>query len=240
MFMLNEGNDMFDREVFIIVIRLGLILGIIIGGMAIFPHDGQAEGIALPLPTLSSHTSVETALHKRRSIREYLEKPVTLAEVSQLLWAAQGITTEHGYRTAPSAGALYPLEVYLVAGHVTDLPAGVYKYRPRTHKLVNIAKGDHRSELASASLWQNSVKDGAIVLVLAAIYERTTIKYRRRGIQYVHMEVGHAAQNVYLQAVSLELGTVFIGAFDDDSVKDMLKMPDSERPLGIMPIGRAR
>jgi SagB-type dehydrogenase family enzyme len=223
-----------------IMSRLGLVLGGLIGGVTMFQHDGCAEDIALPAPSHSSRISVEKALQQRRSLREYLDLPVTLAEVSQLLWAAQGITNKHGYRTAPSAGALYPLEVYLVAGQVTDLPVGVYKYRPHKHTLVTIAAGDLRSDLASAALGQDLVRDGAIVLVLAAVYERTTAKYGRRGIQYVHMEVGHVAQNVYLQAGALELATVFIGAFSDDQVKDALKMPKAERPLGIMPIGRPR
>jgi len=220
--------------------RLGLVLGMIVGGIAMFQHDGRAKDIKLPKPSHSSRISVETALQQRRSIREYLAVPLTLTEVSQLLWAAQGITSENRYRTAPSAGALYPLEVYLVVGHVTDLPKGVYKYRPHTHELVEIAEGDLRSELASTAFEQSQVKDGAIVLVFAAVYERTTAKYGRRGVQYVHMEVGHVAQNVYLQAMSLELGTVFIGAFYDDSVKDLLKMSHAERPLGIMPIGRTK
>lgn len=228
------------RKVVIIVGCLGLVLGVLIGEGAMFQCDGGAEDIALPPPSHSSRISLETAIQQRRSLREYLDLPVTLTDVSQLLWAAQGTTNTHGYRTAPSAGALYPLEVYLVAGHVTDLPVGVYKYRPYTHTLVNIAGGDLRSELASAALGQSPVRDGAIVLVLAAVYKRTTAKYGRRGVQYVHMEVGHVAQNVYLQAGSLELGTVFIGAFSDDSVKDVLQMPDTERPLGIMPIGRPR
>ncbi|MDZ7696111.1 MAG: SagB/ThcOx family dehydrogenase [Deltaproteobacteria bacterium] len=223
-----------------IVGRLGLVLGVLIGGVTMVEHDGCAEVVALPAPSHSGRMSVETALQERRSVREYLDAPMTLAEVSQLLWAAQGITNTYGYRTAPSAGALYPLEVYLVAGRVTDLPAGVYKYRPHPHTLVNIAEVDLRAQLASAALGQSAVRDGAIVLVLAAVYERTTAKYGRRGVRYVHMEVGHVAQNVYLQAIILELGTVFIGAFSDDRVKDVLKMSDEERPLGIMPIGRPR
>lgn len=203
-------------------------------------HDGRAEEINLPKPSYSGHIPVETALQERRSLREYPDKPVTLREVSQLLWAAQGTTSKHGYRTAPSAGALYPLEVYLVAGNVTDLPVGLYKYRTDSHKLVKIAGDDLRSELASAALEQSAVRDASAVFVFAAVYERTTAKYGRRGVRYVHMEVGQTTENVYLQAVSLELGTVFIGAFDDDSVKDLLKMPDAECPLGIMPIGKLR
>ncbi len=220
--------------------RIGLVLAVCIGGLTMVEHDGYAEGIALPAPSRSSSISVETALQERRSIREYRNAPMTIAEVSQLLWAAQGITNPYGYRTAPSAGALYPLEVYLVAGHVTDLPAGVYKYRPHPHTLVTITEGDVRAQLASAALGQSAVRDCAMVLVLAAVYERTTAKYGRRGVRYVHMEVGHAAQNVYLQAITLELGTVFIGAFSDDRVKDVLKMPHAERPLGMMPIGRPK
>lgn len=236
----DKGSNMSAWNVVRIVSRLGLVLGIIAGGIAMTKHDGRAEGITLPAPRHSSPVSVEAALHQRRSLREYQDTPVTLAEVSQLLWAAQGITHKHGYRTAPSAGALYPLEVYLVAGHVTDLAEGVYKYRPQTHTLVKIAEGDHRSELAAAALGQRWIKDAAMVIVLAAVYERTTAKYGARGVPYVHMEVGHAAQNVYLQTVALELGTVFIGAFYDDRVKDLLKMPDTEHPVGIMPVGKSR
>ncbi|HHS12377.1 MAG TPA: SagB/ThcOx family dehydrogenase [bacterium] len=220
------------------VSRLGLVSGILVGGMAMVQNNGLAKDITLPSPSHSSRISVEAALQQRRSLREYSSVPVTLAELSQLLWAAQGITSRHGYRAAPSAGALFPLEVYLVAGHVIDLPAGVYRYRPHAHTLAPVAKGDLRSKLSSAALGQSSIRDGAAVLVLTAVYERTTAKYGSRGVQYVHMEVGHAAQNVYLQAVSLELGTVFIGAFYDDRVKDLLKLPDSENPLGIMPLGR--
>ena len=215
-----------------------LVAGIILGGMAMFPHHGSAEAIRLPPPAASGDMSVETALQKRRSVRDYQDGPLALADVSRLLWAAQGITSENGYRTAPSAGALYPLEVYLVAGRVTDLPAGVYRYRPHGHKLVKTAGGDLRSELAGAALGQRAVRDGAVALVLAGVYERTTAKYGRRGVPYVHMEVGCAAQNVYLQAESLGLGTVFIGAFDDAKVKALLEMPDAQQPLGIMPIGK--
>jgi SagB-type dehydrogenase family enzyme len=223
-----------------IIQRIWLFLGFIALGITMVSHDVSAEPVSLPAPSYAGPVSVETALKQRRSHRAYADLPVTLGDVSQLLWAAQGITHENGYRTAPSAGALYPLEVYLVAGNVTGLPKGVYKYRPRTHALEGVTGGDLRSRLASAAIGQNWVKAGSIVLVFAAVYERTTVKYGHRGIPYVHMEVGHAAQNVYLQAVSLELGTAFIGAFYDDRVKDLLKMPDAESPLGIMPVGRLK
>jgi SagB-type dehydrogenase family enzyme len=171
-------------------------------------------------------------------VREYNADPLTLPEVSQLLWAAQGLTHPAGLRTAPSAGALYPLDIYLLAGHVTGLPVGVYHYQPLDHKLVQISTEDKRQDLYEAALSQNPVNDAPIVIVISAVYERTTGKYGQRGIQYVHMEVGFASQNVYLQAESLGLGTVFIGAFYDDQVKGILEMSEAEVPLGIMPVGR--
>lgn len=196
--------------------------------------------VKLPEPRYSSNVSVEKALLERRSMREYKKEPLTLSEVSQLLWAAQGITGPDGYRTAPSAGALYPLEVYVVVGNVNNLSAGIYKYKPRKHELVRIAKGDKRAELSAASLGQSCVKSGAAVIVISAIYERTTQKYGERGVRYVHMEAGHAAQNVYLQAVSLQLGTVVVGAFNDEAVKKVITMPPREQPLVIMPVGRIK
>lgn len=197
----------------------------------------ESEVTQLPEPRYDSPTSIEKALLDRRSVRDYKDEPVTLAKVAQLLWAAQGITDSRGLRTAPSAGALYPLELYVVAGNVKNLPNGIYRYRHHDHKLVRVAKGDKRTELCHAALGQSSVKDAAAVIVFSGVYERTTGKYGARGIQYVHIEVGHAAQNVYLQAVSLNLGTVIIGAFHDDEVKRVLNMPAREQPLCIMPVG---
>lgn len=171
-------------------------------------------------------------------MREYSDLPLTLEEVSQLLWAAQGITDREGYRTAPSAGALYPLEVYVVAGRVDGLSSGIYKYDPRNHELGLIASGERQVDLHNAALQQESIRDAAAVIVFSAVYERTTSKYGDRGIRYVHMEVGHAAQNVYLQAISINLGTVVIGAFHDERVKKVMQMLPKEQPLYIMPVGR--
>ena len=200
--------------------------------------DNDSILVLLPTPVFDSQTSVEQAMQSRRSVRTYSLEPLILAEVSQLLWAAQGITHPDGLRTAPSAGALYPLVIYLVAGNVTDLPAGVYQYQPQDHTLIQTSAGDKRQDLFEAALQQSAVKDAAIVLVISAVYERTTVKYGQRGIRYVHMEVGHAAQNVYLQAESLELGTVFIGAFHEDEVRAVLQIHEEEVPLGLMPVGR--
>lgn len=196
------------------------------------------EIIKLSKPKYDSKTSVEKTLLERRSIREYKDTPLTIEEVSQLLWSAQGITTPQGFRTAPSAGALYPLELYIVVGKVTNLSAGIYKYKPHSHELMLITKGDKRTELCNAALGQSCIKDGAINIVFSAVYERVTKRYGERGIRYVHMEVGHSAQNVSLQAISLNLGTVVIGAFYDDKVKKVMNMPDEEEPLYIMPVGR--
>lgn len=194
--------------------------------------------IILPQPIYDSTVSVEEALLKRRSVRNYADKALTLQEVSQLLWAAQGITDPSGKRTAPSAGALYPLELYVVVGSVEDITKGVYKYQPQQHELVRVLDGEQRKALAAAALNQQSIAQGAIDIVITAVYERTTRKYSDRGIRYVHMEAGHAAQNVYLQAVAMNLGMVVIGAFYDDRVKEVLNLPENEEPLYIMPVGR--
>jgi len=198
----------------------------------------QAEVINLPEPRYDSDISIEQSLLNRRSIRSYTGEPLTLQEVSQLLWAAQGFTDPRGYRTAPSAGALYPLELYLVAGDVEGLTAGVYRYEPGEHQLVKTMEGDKRAELASAALGQDCVKEGAITIVFTAVYERTTVKYGERGIRYVHMEAGHAAQNLCLQATALGLGIVTVGAFNDEQLAELLNLPENEQPLYVIPIGR--
>ncbi len=194
--------------------------------------------IPLPAPQTTGPLSVEEALAQRRSVRELRPEPVSLAEAGQLLWAAQGIAQSGGYRTAPSAGATYPLEVLLVAGSVHDLSPGLYRYRPREHALAPMLEEDLRGKLAAAALGQSFVKDGAAVLVITAIYERTTIRYGQRGIRYVHMEMGYASENIHLQAAALGLGTVAVGAFHDDHVQELLNLPANEHPLLIMPVGK--
>jgi len=194
--------------------------------------------IELPEPRHFSGVSIEEALLKRRSTRDYTHDPLTLQEVSQLIWATQGITDPRGFRTAPSAGALYPLEIYVVVGDVENLAEGVYKYNPHKHELLKVLDGNKRSELAKAALDQAWVKEAAIDIVIAAVYERTTVKYGDRGIRYVHMEAGHAAQNLCLQATALDLGIVTVGAFYDEQVKEVLSLPGKEKPLYVIPIGR--
>jgi len=202
-------------------------------------HISNDNIMKLPEPKYVSNTSVEKAIVERRSIRMYNDDPLSLHEVSQLLWAAQGITDSRGgYRTAPSAGALYPLEVYIVISNVEGLTQGVYKYKPHQHELVKVRDGNIKDELAAAALGQDCIERGAVAIIFSAVYERTTQKYGERGIRYVHIETGHAAQNIYLQAVSLNLGMVVVGAFKDAEVKKVLSMLDEEHPLYILPVGK--
>lgn len=193
--------------------------------------------IKLPSPVFSSKTSVEEALKKRRSIRSYKNLPVTLQEVAQLLWAAQGITANNGLRTAPSAGALYPLEIYLVAGNIEKLIPGIYHYLPAKHSLQKIKDDDARIQLANAANGQESIKFAAANIVITANFSRTTKKYGNIGERFVLMEAGHVAQNIYLESVSLKLGTVSIGAFDEAQIKNILNLKE-EDPLYILPIGK--
>lgn len=196
------------------------------------------DTISLPAPSYDGATSVEKALYQRRSVREYQDEPLTLLQVSQLLWAAQGITHPNGYRTAPSAGALYPLEVYLLASDIEELSSGIYRYLPQEHALILTTPGDHRRAVYDAALDQEMILDAPASILISAVYERTTVKYRSRGEQYVHMEVGCVAQNIYLQAESLKLGTVLIGAFHDDEVKAGFNLPSQEQPLAILTVGK--
>jgi SagB-type dehydrogenase family enzyme len=196
------------------------------------------QGIKLPAPARAGNLAVEKALTARRSARDYRDEGLSLEEAAQILWAAQGLTGPHGFRTAPSAGALYPLVLYCVAGDVRGLEKGVYRYETGDHALTRISGGDRRAALCMAALGQDCVRSAPMTLVFAAVYEKTTVKYRDRGVRYVHMEAGHASQNVYLQAASLNLGTVAIGAFYDEEVKKAVGLRNGEEPLYLMPVGK--
>ena len=199
------------------------------------------EAIALPKPRTLGLMSVEEAIAKRRSIRDFTPEPLSLEQMSQLLWAAQGITeAASGKRAAPSAGMTYPLEIYLVIGGngVRNLPIGVYNYIPQNHSIVKMMDDDVRYPLQEAALGQTWVGDAPVTIVIAAIYERTTLRYGDRGMRYVYIEVGHVAENVFLHTVALNLGTVPIGAFNDDDVQRVLGLPNEVKPIYIMPVGR--
>ena len=197
--------------------------------------------IQLPPPREKGEISVEEAIFRRRSTRRYKDAPLTMEEVSQLLWAAGGKTIDGitgATRAYPSAGGTHPLEIYLVAGDVEGLAAGVYRYDWRGHTLSLVKEGDVRKALTRAAFGQGMVARAPASIVLTAIYPRTTKRYGGRGeSRYVPMDAGGAGQNVHLQAESLGLGTVILGAFKDDAVRTVLGVED-ETPLYIMPVGR--
>ncbi len=192
----------------------------------------------LEKPRFKGEMSVEEALYRRRSVRDYSPEPLSISEISQILWSAQGLTHPYGYRTAPSAGALYPLEIYIHATRVENLPKGIYKYMPSKHSLLLIKEGDFSKELFKASLSQEQVLTAALIILIFGVFARTTSKYGKRGIRYVFNEVGHVSQNIYLQATALRLGTVAIGAFYDEEIKSIVRAEKEEEPLYIMPIGK--
>lgn len=210
------------------------------GSTAAVPAEGHnMDAIHLPSPRLDSAFSVERALKQRRSVRDFSGAALTLAETGQLLWAAQGVTSPEGLRTAPSAGALYPLEIILVAGNVTGLPPGVYAYAPAGHTLKALAAGDRRAGLAQAALSQQWMLDAPAVIAFCADERLATRKYGGKGVSYIYTEVGHAAQNVFLQAQALGLGAAVVGAFDDARAAALLQLPREQRPLYLMPVGRS-
>ncbi len=195
----------------------------------------RADRIRLPPPSTRGALSLEESLARRRSVREFTDRALTERELSLLLWAAQGITNEEGDRAAPSAGALFPLELYVA------LAQGFYHYQPGRHLLRRVSSRDLRARIFETALEQPALREAPAVFVMAAVYERTAARYgRRRSARYVHMEVGHAAQNLLLQAVALDLGAVVIGAFEDDELHQSLALPSDQRPLYLIPVGQAR
>ena len=197
--------------------------------------------LKLPKPRTKGLVSVEEAIAVRRSVREFSPTPISLEDLSQLLWAAQGVTEpESGGRSAPSAGATYPLEIFVFVkqGGVKEVEAGVYRYRPLDHSLIKVASEDRVRALMEAALYQEFICEAAVNIVIAARYERTTARYGGRGVRYVHIEVGHVGQNIGLEAVSLGLGSVMVGAFNDGLVKKLID--EAAEPVYIIPIGYKR
>lgn len=201
-------------------------------------EESMISNIILPQPSFDGSVSVERTLKERRSVRRFSDTAISLQELSQILWAANGLSQGY-YRTAPSAGATYPLTCYAVVGNVEKLQKGVYQYIVKNHGLKHLLPYDVRSALCRAALHQTFIEKAPVVIVIAAIYERTTGHYGQRGIRYVHMEAGHCGQNIALQAVALGLGSVMVGAFDDTTVKEVLSLGKGENPLYIIPVGRS-
>jgi SagB-type dehydrogenase family enzyme len=201
----------------------------------------EKASISLPEPSRKGPVSLEEAVGRRESVRDFRDEPLTLAEASQLLWACAGRRVDGvsgASRVFPSAGGLYPLETYLVAGRVESLPPGLYRYLWKEHALEPLKAGDIRRELAQGALGQGFIKDAPASIVIAGVYERAGRAYGERGtVRYIHMDAGHSSENVYLQASALGLGTVAVGAFVDEKVKRALGL-DRAEPLYIMPVGR--
>ncbi len=217
---------------------ISLIL--LISGLPLFTFASQMDNgiVHLPKPAYDGNLSVERALKERRSHRKY-SGLLSLEEVSQVLWSAQG-TTDSGRkrRTAPSAGALYPLEIYLIVGEVEGIPKGIYKYSPTNHSIKISQEGDKRQKLLTCC--QPFVRKAPAIIVITGVYERTAAKYGNRAEQYVYIEAGAAGQNIYLQCEALGIGTTFVGAFIDSRLRSILALPEEEHPLGIMPLGKRR
>lgn len=202
--------------------------------------------IYLPIPRKITSITIEEAILSRRSIREFKKEPIELVYLSMILWAAYGITDPvKGFRASPSAGATYPLELYVVVGenavHISGsdyLEAGVYKYIPYIHGLSINKRDDVRKDLMKAALYQKWIEEAPVSIVICAIYEKTTRYYGERGRnRYVPMDVGHVGQNIYLMSTALGYGTVAIGAFRDFDVATIIGVESNETPIYIMPIG---
>ena len=210
-----------------------LFLFLIVGFLfLVFKSEANdMEKIKLPEPKLKSSVSLEETISKRRSVRNYSSEELTIEQISQLLWACQGITDPRGLRAAPSAGALYPLEIYLVKND------GVYHYLPDGHMLEKKSGKNIKGDLTRVSWNQRFIETASIDIVICAVYERVASKYGERGVKYTDIEIGHAAENVHLQAVSLGLSSVPVGAFDDGAVSRILGLPNNEKPICIIPVG---
>ncbi|OGO54014.1 MAG: hypothetical protein A2V85_12390 [Chloroflexi bacterium RBG_16_72_14] len=189
---------------------------------------------ALPSPRLDGPVSLEAALLGRRSVRSFSDVPLTVEEIGQLLWAAQGVTDDAGHRTAPSAGAMYPLELDVVTAD------GFARYVPDGHRLAWRGDADLRASLSEVAQGQAAILEAPLVIVISGVPERTAARYGERAERYVAMEAGHAAQNALLESVSLGLGAVVVGAFDDEAVRRLLALADGEEPLYLVPIGHPR
>jgi SagB-type dehydrogenase family enzyme len=198
--------------------------------------------INLPAPEAAQGMPLAEAISKRRSTRDFSPEPLTQLQLSQLLWSAQGVTeTEEKLRAVPSAGATYPLEIFAVCGpdSLESAEAGIYHYEVKDHSLIQLAAGDFRADLAGAALNQKFIYQAPVDLVICAELSRTLMRYSARGEMYVYVEVGHAGQNIYLQATAIGLATVAVGAFNDEHVREVLQLKRATRPIYIMPVGKA-
>lgn len=190
------------------------------------------RSIQLPEPKTAGRMSVEESIYRRRSERSFLPADLSMAQISQVLWAAQGITDQaFGFRAAPSSGALYPLTLYILKKD------GIFQYVPMDNKLIEIANEDRRLSLVRASLGQNYIAEAPLVIVITGNFRISEAKYGQRAYRYLNMEIGHVAENIQLQAVALGMVSTPIGAFWDDVVAKTLELPETQDPFYIIPVG---
>ena len=201
---------------------------------------GNPENTVIQLPDCVQDNGITLvqAIAQRRSVRTFTESSITLPELAGILHSAQGLTSEWGFRAAPSAGATFPLSIFVIAEDVDGLEAGIYRFNPMEHSLMTVKAGNFLQDLALAALGQPCIGNAPAAIVITADYSITTSVYGDRGIMYVHMEAGHVSQNIYLLCTALELGTVAVGAFTDSAVAEILCLEPNETPLYIMPVGR--
>ncbi len=221
---------------------IGMILFLFVVAGLLEIKNGYAS-ISLPKPSSDGKVSLEKAIKERRTTRDFRERTLSLNHLSQLLWAAQGITDPTlGRRAAPSGGALYPLDIYILVGEngVEKMEAGIYHYLPEEHSVSMILKGDRRGEISSASLSQMWMAKAPVIFIITAEYKRITGKYGERGIRYALIEVGHVGENLFLQAEALGLGAGIVGAFNDLEVSKVAGLPSKHEPVLIMPVGYKR
>ena len=253
MYLNSDGASMEKRSKTVLVIIV-LLLAFLVAYVAltVFNQSSKVEyqsrvvlgTYSLPAPEVSSSVSVDQAIQNRRSVRSFSTTPLTLNDVSQLLWASQGITdSEKNFRAAPSASRVFPMEMYLVAGNgtVQGLEPGIYHYNPYNNTLEKTVEGDLRYNLSQAADQQKWVNDAPISLVIIGNYQKMRDKYpdERISTRFVDLEAGHIGENIYLESESLGLGTVAIGSFNDDQMINLLKLPSNETPIYIYPVGYA-
>jgi SagB-type dehydrogenase family enzyme len=206
-------------------------------------HKIKESAMRLPQPDVIGQVTLEKAIKSRRTIRSFASSPISLKDLSQLLWAAQGVIETGGFRrSVPSGGALYPIDVYALVGEsgVREIESGVYHYEPRAHEIILVKEGDLRRELAKAALGQMWMAGAPVSLIVTAEYRRSSSKYGERGVRYSMIEAGHVGQNIFLQAEALGLGVGMVGAFHDQEVTWIAKLRQDHEPLLIMPVGHKR
>ncbi len=221
------------------VLTWGLSLTLALSAAGASGASGASDVVDLPQPVYTGRMAVAYALKVRRTVRSFAPKPLGLKQLGQILWAGYGVTANPFFKTVPSAGATYPLDLYVVAGQggVKDLAAGVYLYRPARHDLKRVKTGDFRADVARRAWFQSWMAAAPVLIVITGEYGRTTWKYTVRGRMYVHVEAGCAAQSIFLMVQDLGLAAGIVGAIRVSAIRDRLGLPDNHEPLLVMPVG---